>query len=119
MIEPHSVSGNELIVIGVSADPDPVDAILYVYTKRTIVLADTYRPEIADPLEVKRGVPGVGLEQLVIFIRKFADFAWERPVKLPELGRRVMLQISRAFPALACVLTLLAVERCGTLRAGA
>lgn len=36
-----------------SVDPDPIDVILYIHAKRTIVLADTYRPEFADPLKME------------------------------------------------------------------
>ena len=55
------------------ADPEPGHAIRNRDTERPVVQADTDRPKISDPLEVKRRMARIGLQELEILIREIAD----------------------------------------------
>ena len=76
---------NELIVLGTSADPDPVDAACFVNAQCSIVVANTDRPEFANSLEVQRWMARIALEQLVILVCKFTDVFRQDLIQRPEL----------------------------------
>src|SRR5215210_5080007 len=82
------------------ADPDPVDAVFDVHPESSVMLTDTYGPKLADSLETEGWVPGIGFQQLVVLIRDLPNLSWQGSVQRPEPGGSVVLQISRALPAL-------------------
>ena len=54
-------------------DPDPVDPALDGHPERPVVRSDANGPKITYPLEVKRGMARVGLEELIVLISKIAN----------------------------------------------
>ena len=42
---------DDLVVIGVSTDPDPVDPVGHIYAKGSIVIPNANRPDLADALK--------------------------------------------------------------------
>jgi hypothetical protein len=47
---------DELVVLGVCPNLEPADATFNISAERTIVLTDSDGPELADALEMQRGV---------------------------------------------------------------
>lgn len=45
---------DDLIVVGVRSDPEPLDAVVDIVTECAVVVTHSYGPQRADPLEVKR-----------------------------------------------------------------
>ena len=82
------------------SDPKPAHVTLNLDSKRSVMRAHAHRPEPADLLEVKRRVPGIRFEEFVVLVGEITDIDRERAVERPEPARCVMLQISRALPAL-------------------
>jgi hypothetical protein len=62
------ISGNQPVIIRVGADPEPYDTIFDRDAERPVVTPDSYRPELANLLEVKGRVAGVFLQELEIGI---------------------------------------------------
>lgn len=56
-----------------------------IHSDGAVVQAYTRRPQIFNAFQLKRRMARVFFEQLVIFIRKFPNFAREFPVQLPEV----------------------------------
>lgn len=50
---------DDLVVISMRSDPEPVNTAVNFDCKGPIVSAHAYGPEIADLLEMKRGIPGI------------------------------------------------------------
>ena len=81
-------------------DPEPVNSFRHVVAERALVIAHAHGPQFSDALEVKRGMARVGLQQLVVLVRKLADALRERGVLRPKGRRSKMLQISFDLPDL-------------------
>ena len=54
-------------------DPDPVNTAFDVSCKGPIMSAHAYRPEIADLLEMERGMPGIRFQKFVVLVGEGAD----------------------------------------------
>ena len=65
-----------------------------------IVIAHAHGPQFSEALEMKRGMARVGLQQLVVPVRKLADALREGGVLRPKSWRSKMLQISFDLPDL-------------------
>jgi len=55
------------------SDPEPVNTVFDFSCKGSIMSAHAYRPEIADLLEMERGMPGIRFQKFVVFVSKDAD----------------------------------------------
>jgi hypothetical protein len=66
-------SGNDLVVIGMRPDPDPMDSIWNIEAQRPIVVADSGRPQFSDTFQVKRGMPWIGFQKGKVLICQGAD----------------------------------------------
>src|SRR6266545_6488141 len=82
-----------------STDPNPIDAIRNIDTKRSVVHANPDRPEIVDLLEAEGRMPGIRLQEHVVLVREVAYRLWERAIQRPKLGGGIMFHSSRALPA--------------------
>ena len=86
-------SRQELIVLGVGADPEPDDPFRFFDGQRTIVNSDTHGPQMfcpADSLELQRGVMRVALQESEVLVGQLLDFFGQLPVVLPEPGQSVV-----------------------------
>jgi len=91
---------DDFVVLRMGTDPDPIDPIVHLGAKCSIVIADPYRPELADAFEMKRRMAGIRLQQVEVLVCYLADICRERLIQRPESRRSKMLQSSRALPAL-------------------
>ena len=64
---------DDLVVFGMRSDPEPVDAALNLSREGPMMRAHAYRPEIADPLEMERRMPGIRFEKFVVLVGEGAD----------------------------------------------
>lgn len=55
------------------AYPDPVDTAFDVSCKGPIMSAHAYRPEIADLLEMERGMPEIRFQKFVVLVGESTD----------------------------------------------
>ena len=55
------------------SDPDPVNTAFDVSCKGPIMSAHAYRPDIADLLEMERGMSGIRFQNFVILLSEGAD----------------------------------------------
>jgi len=72
----YASSPNELVVLGVWADPEPDNTFRLLDAQGTVVYPDANRPQLfrlADFLEVRRGVMEISLEQLKVLARQLPD----------------------------------------------
>ena len=61
---------SDSIIFGVRPNPKPLNAARNFVTQRSVVVADAHRPNLAQALEMERGVPRIGLEKLEILVRE-------------------------------------------------
>jgi hypothetical protein len=87
------------IVVGMTADPKPDQALRCFDRESAIVSANTGRPEPAYFLEVKRGMPWVLLQACVRLIGEIPNLLRQRPVQRPEVRGGVMGQSGVVLPA--------------------
>ncbi len=59
---------------------------------RTVATADTYRPDGADLLELKRRMIGIDEKQLKLLVGLLANGFWQCVVELPKVGGRLGIQ---------------------------
>ena len=59
---PEKHSREELVIIGVRADPKPHDAFRLIQPQSAVMCADANRLQLADFLEVERRVFGIRFE---------------------------------------------------------
>ena len=85
---------DKLVVVGMAPNPEPLNPVFNVVPKRPIVPAYADGPQRPNPLEVKRGMARVGLQELVVLVRKLADALREVGVLRPKGRRSKMPQIS-------------------------
>jgi hypothetical protein len=87
------------IVVGMTANPKPDQAVRCFHREGAIVSADTGRPEPADFLEVKGGVPWILLQACVRLIGEIANLLRQRLVQRPKVRGSVMGQSGVVLPA--------------------
>ena len=61
------------IVFGMRSDPEPADTAFDFSCKGSMMSAHAYRPEIANLLEMERGMPGIRFEKFVVLVGESAD----------------------------------------------
>jgi hypothetical protein len=74
---------DELVVVSMRANPDPVNPMLDVQAQGSIILANPNGPQFTNSLEVKRGMTGISLQQGEILVCQLANLLWQT-VKAPE-----------------------------------
>ncbi len=89
----------QLIVVSVSADPEPHETISAFHSHCAIATSHARGPEATDFLEMKRWVLWILLEMFVGLIRELPDVLRQRPVTDPEVRGRMMFQRGVVFPA--------------------
>lgn len=89
----------QAIIVGVAADPEPDAVVVPPDAKRAVVEADTRRPKAADPLEAKRRMLWIGLQQGEILVGDAPDLRLEPLVVRPEGGGGAVDQRGRVRPA--------------------
>ncbi len=62
----------QAIVVSMAANPEPDESVGRFDSQGSVVSADPRRPEPADSLEMKGGVPGILLQALVRLIGEIA-----------------------------------------------
>src|SRR6266545_6037554 len=83
-----------------STDPNPIDAIRNIDTKRSVVHANPDRPEIVDLLEAEGRMPGIRLQEHVVLVREVAYRLWERAIQRPKLGGGINVSQLTCFASL-------------------
>ena len=83
---------DQLVILGVWTDPKPHDSVRGLDADRTVMDADSRRPEATDLLEVKRWISRVPFQLLEAPIREALNGNGKRAITLPELRRCVMIQ---------------------------
>jgi hypothetical protein len=79
-----SASPQQLVVIGVGADPEPDDTVFAGSSEGPMAPTDSDGPELANLLQVKRRMLGVGFQKSKVFIGEGADGLRKAPVMTPE-----------------------------------
>jgi len=92
-------SARQLVVLGMRTDPEPQNSVISIHTQRAMAPADPNRPEPPDLLEMKRGMLGIALEKVIVPASLILNLGRHSIESSPELGSRMMLQISRLFPS--------------------
>jgi len=73
------------IVVGVTSNPKPQNAVGHIHAKRTVGHADADRNEISNILEVKRRVRRILLEEFEVLPGEFLHVAWQRFKTCPKI----------------------------------
>jgi hypothetical protein len=68
----------------VGANPEPIDSTLDIETKRSVVIADSYRPQFSNALKVKRRVTRIGFQKLEVLVSQGANVFGESVIGGPE-----------------------------------
>jgi hypothetical protein len=91
------------VVLGVWTDPKPHDSSRGLDADRTVMGADSRRPEATNFLEVKRWISRVPFQLLEAPVRETLNRNGKRAIALPELRRCVVIQSLVVVPdAWAC-----------------
>lgn len=89
---------DELVVLTVRANPEPMDAALHGQAESAVVKADADADELTDRLEMERRMGWLGAQQGVIPPRERLYIRGQRLVALLEPLRRCVPQSSRWSP---------------------
>lgn len=89
----------QAIVVGMTADPEPYEAVGCLYREGAIVGPDPSRPEAAYLLEMKGRMTWVLFQARVGLVGKLLNLRWQGPITRPEIGRRVVSQRGLVLPA--------------------
>src|ERR1700731_3537995 len=79
-----AASSNDSVILAVIADPEPDDVRAVLNGGGTIKDTDTNRPHPANFLEGGGGMPGIGLGQLCVLVRKPLDLFRKLSIELPK-----------------------------------
>ncbi|NKC15830.1 MAG: hypothetical protein GKR94_27615 [Gammaproteobacteria bacterium] len=55
--------GDDFVIFGMCANPEPVDTIFNIHTEGAIVISNPNRPQFPDFFEMKRRVARIGFKQ--------------------------------------------------------
>ncbi len=92
-------SGDEPVVVGVAADPEPQDAVVNFHAQCPVGQPDAGGSEAANLLEVQRRVLRIAFQESEILIGKFLDRLGEDVVAGPKFGRGGVPHKSEHLPA--------------------
>ena len=73
------------VVVRVTSDPKPQNAVGHINTKRTVGYADTDRNEISNIRKVKRGMRGILLEEFEVLLGEFLHVVRQRLKTCPKI----------------------------------
>ncbi|MBI4984781.1 MAG: hypothetical protein HZC24_05415 [Rhodocyclales bacterium] len=75
-----------MIVVGMAADPKPLDAFLYRDTQCAVMDSDAHAAEAAakNRFELQGGVSGIAFQQLVAALGELSNFRRERVETMPK-----------------------------------
>ena len=73
---PLRFSSDDLVVLGMRADPEPHDSVCRLDPESAVPDTDSRRIEPPDPLKVQRRMTLIALQLLVATIRKALDSGW-------------------------------------------
>jgi hypothetical protein len=76
---------DELVVLGMASDPKPRDPTFNVGADGTPVQPYSCGPELANLLEVYRGMPRIRFHEFEAAIRKLLHVGWQGAVVIPEV----------------------------------
>jgi hypothetical protein len=93
------LSAKQPIVVSMAANPEPDEPVCRFGRESAVVSSNPSRPEPADFLEVKGGMPRILLQARVRLIGEIPNLGRQRSVQRPEVGRRVMSQRGVVLPA--------------------
>lgn len=91
---------NELVIVGVRPDPEPLYAALNIVAQGPVMDTDACRPEFSNTLEVQRRMMRVGLEQFEVSVGNDTNLPRESLVEGPKSRRGEVPHISRDPPDL-------------------
>jgi alanine racemase len=79
-------SVNQTVVLGVSADPEPMDATIHAQAQCSMMQADsrTSKLSAANRLELDRGMTRVPFQKFEVLIRKSAHLQGQRCIATPK-----------------------------------
>lgn len=79
-------SVNQTVVLGVSADPEPMDATVHAQAQCSMMQADsrTSKLSAANRLELDRGMTRVSFQKFEVLIRKSAHLQGQRCIATPK-----------------------------------
>jgi len=97
---PTAVLSDDLIIVCMGPNPEPLDSTRYVVTQCSVVLPYPYGPNFPDSLEMQRSMFWIGLEKLKILVRDLTHGLGQRIVERPEARRCSVIQRGRVFRAL-------------------
>ena len=80
--------------------PKPLHAVRNFVTERSMVLANTYGPNLSKAFEMERWVLWIGLEKLEVLVGGRSHSFGQSLVERPEASRRAVLQSGRDLFAL-------------------
>jgi hypothetical protein len=72
-VRSNCLLADKLVVVRMGTDPEPLNAIVNIVAKRSIVPTNSDGPQWSDPFEMQRRVPLVGLKYLVVLVRESSD----------------------------------------------
>mgnify|MGYP001611192104 CR=1 FL=1 len=64
---------DDLVVFSMRSNPEPVDAAFDFSCKGPVMRAHAYRPDVADFLEMERGMPRIRFQNFVVLVGEGAD----------------------------------------------
>ena len=92
------LGAQQAIVVGMTADPEPHEAVRGLDRDGAIVSTDASRPEATDLLEVKRWMTRILFQTCIRLIRELLEVRWQGAVTRPEIGGCVVCQRGVVFP---------------------
>jgi hypothetical protein len=75
---------DEVVVVSMRANPDPVNPLRDVQAQGSIILANSNGPQFTNSLKVKGGMTGISLQQGEVLVCQLANLYRQSAVKPPE-----------------------------------
>src|SRR5712691_1855601 len=82
---------DQMVIFGVSADPDPHEVNTIANGQRPVMQADSRGPELTDLLDLQRRVPRILKHLFVAAVGQFPCLGGQTVVAVPESWRRAMI----------------------------
>src|SRR5262249_14016695 len=88
------------LVVIVGTNPHPQEILTVFDSQGPMSKPDPGRPQVADLLELERGVPRIRLQELEVLVSEFTDIVGQALIALPKPRCRPMPHSSLSFPSL-------------------
>lgn len=92
LVQNQDDSADELVILGMGADPEPQQTVGSLDRKRAIMQSYPRRPETTNLLEAERRVLMVDLQEFERLVGKLLNLDGKRSVAGLEIGRGVVIQ---------------------------